>query len=54
MKMKCNICRKARINYDGAILISPPNKKMQCRKAHICKECYKYYFLSKFIATSIV
>lgn len=44
-KMNCEIatCGKE-INYDGALLFSPPNDTGLVKKIHICKECYLYIY----------
>jgi hypothetical protein len=40
IKPKCDMCKKELTDY-GAILLSPPNKKSEVKKYHICKVCYK-------------
>lgn len=40
IKPKCDFC-KNELNDFGGILLSPPNKKSEVKKLHICKTCYK-------------
>ncbi len=40
IKPKCDKCKEELKDF-GAILLSPPNKKSDVRKFHICKDCYK-------------
>ena len=37
---KCDKCKEELKDF-GAILLSPPNKKNEVKKFHICKGCYK-------------
>ncbi|MDQ5944184.1 MAG: hypothetical protein QG658_251 [Patescibacteria group bacterium] len=36
----CDLCRKKLKDF-GALLFSPPNKKANVKKFHVCKPCYK-------------
>lgn len=39
--MNCEIATCGReINYDGALLFSPPDSESNCIKIHICKFCF--------------
>jgi len=40
LKPKCDKCGKELKEF-GAILLSPPNKKSQVTKFHLCKGCFK-------------
>jgi hypothetical protein len=37
---KCDYCKKVLADF-GGILLSPPNKKSEVKKFHVCKSCYK-------------
>lgn len=37
---QCDYCKKTLTDF-GGILLSPPNKKSEVKKYHICKTCYK-------------
>ena len=40
IKPKCDKCEEELKEF-GAILLSPPNKKNEVKKFHLCKGCYK-------------
>ena len=40
IKPTCDICKEELTDF-GAILLSPPDKKGNVKKFHICKICYK-------------
>ena len=40
IKPFCYRCHKELKEF-GAILLSPPNKKDEIKKFHICRKCYK-------------
>ncbi|HEY4507301.1 MAG TPA: hypothetical protein VJJ47_00225 [Candidatus Paceibacterota bacterium] len=35
----CDFCQKELTTF-GGILLSPPNKKSQVKKLHLCRACY--------------
>ena len=41
IKPKCDKCQNELKEF-GAILLSPPNKKSNVHKYHLCVECYEY------------
>lgn len=45
----CDICNTILMDY-GAILLSPPDKKSQVIKYHICKDCFKDILKTKNIS----
>jgi len=42
IKPKCDKCKKE-LGKFGAILLSPPDKKMRVKKIHLCVSCYKNF-----------
>lgn len=40
IKPACDSCGKELKEF-GAILLSPPNKKSEVKKFHLCKLCYE-------------
>ncbi len=42
IKPKCDKCNKELTEF-GGILLSPPNKKNEVKKYHLCVECYKQF-----------
>lgn len=36
---KCDKCKNELTDF-GGILLSPPNKKSEVKKFHLCKKCY--------------
>ena len=39
LDIKCDKCGKI-LNNPGALLFSVPDKKLFCKKYHICSKCY--------------
>ena len=39
IKPHCDVCKKELDDF-GAILLSPPDKKSNVKKFHLCKKCY--------------
>lgn len=47
MNISCNVCENG-LSEPGALFFSPPNKKGNVKKLHICGSCYAA--ISLFIA----
>lgn len=46
IKPVCDFCKKELKDF-GALLFSPPDKKSNVKKFHVCKMCYRKFIKAR-------